>query len=245
MIDIKTLKFLQEIKDSNYLELKSNLLFHSNKIEGSTFDFIELTRLLNHNTVSGEHDYEDVIETKNSNELFDFTIKTLGEPVTHQYVREMNQLLKRGTRQGLNGLTGVYKTIPNAVGRVEVAQPYEVPGLMDELLSRKISTFEDIVKFHHDFEKIHPFVDGNGRVGRMLMMKQCVENDIVIPLLNSTNDLDYYEALQVADSGDFSKLNQLFEQFQVDMKELKCYQTIDGFDYSVAYSNKYTEMELE
>lgn len=245
MIDVRTLKFLQEIKDSNYLELKSNLLFHSNKIEGSTFNFVELTKLLNHNTVSGEHSFEDVIETKNSNELFDFTIKTLGEPVTHQYVREMNQMLKRGTRQGLHGLTGVYKTIPNAVGNVDVAQPYEVQGLMDELLSRDVTTIEEIVKFHHDFEKIHPFIDGNGRVGRMLMMKQCIENDIVIPLLNSSNDLEYYDALQIADKGDFSKLNNLFEGFQNDMKELKCYQTIDQFDYSVVYNQiKRNEIEL-
>lgn len=243
MIDINTLRFLQEINDSNYIELKSNLLFHSNKIEGSTFDFVELTKLLNYNTVSGEHSFEDVIETKNSNELFDFTIKTLGEPITHQFVREMNQMLKRGTKQGMHGLTGVYKTIPNAVGNVEVAQPYEVQALMDELLSRDIYTFEDIVKYHHDFEKIHPFIDGNGRIGRMLMMKQCIENNVVIPLLNSTNNLEYYEALQIADKGDFSKLNMLFSEFQNDMKKLKCYQTIDQFDYSIAYSNMKTEID--
>lgn len=237
MINIKTLKFLEEINDSNYVVLKSNILFHSNKIEGSRFDFMELTRLLNYNIVSGEHSFEDVIETKNSNTVFDFTIQTLGEPITHQYVRELNQLLKAGTKQGILGLTGVYKTVPNAVGGVKVAQPYEVQGLMEELLSRDVSSFEEIIKFHHDFEKIHPFIDGNGRVGRMLMIKQCIENNIVIPLLNSDKNIEYYEALQTADTGNFDKLNSLFEEFQNDMKELNCFQTIDQFDYSNAYNN--------
>lgn len=233
MTNILTLKYLQNIKDPNYIALKSHILFHSNKIEGSTFELSELLYFLNCNTVTKPHEYEDIVETQNSNELFDFTIRTLGEPLSHRYVREMNQILKAGTRLGINGLTGKYKTMPNSAGGVEVAQPYQVHALMEELLSREITTFEHIVKFHHDFEKIHPFIDGNGRVGRMLIIKQCIENNIVIPLVNSECRFEYYESLQIADTGDFSMLNKLFKQFQVDMRELYYYDTIEVMDYSL------------
>lgn len=87
MVNIKTIKILEEINDSDYIELKANFLFHSNTIEGSSFKLIELKRLLHHNTVIEKHDYEDIIETKNSSKLFDFIARTLGEPIlTNMYV---------------------------------------------------------------------------------------------------------------------------------------------------------------
>lgn len=228
-MDIDMIKNLEKQNNKDYINLKANILFHSNRIEGSTFNLNEVMILLTDNIVEGVHHIEDVIETKNSGDLFDFTMETLGEPITHHFVCEMNQVLKYNTKLGLRGLTGKYKSIPNSVGGVEVAQPYQVQELMEDLLNHKVSTFHDIVKFHHDFEKIHPFIDGNGRVGRMLIIKQCIENNIVIPLINSDNRFNYYEALQTADSGDFSILNKLFEQFQIDMQNLDCYNQICNF----------------
>src|SRR5690606_9906291 len=101
---------------------------------------------------------------------------------TERLIKEYHQMLKKGTTDEKRYGIGGYKTIPNIAGTQKVAQPYEVPDLMKDLIEKynvlPFVELEDILTFHHDFELIHPFQDGNGRVGRIIMFRECLRNDI-------------------------------------------------------------------
>lgn len=119
--------------------------------------------------VIGEHSINDVQETINSLELFDFVIATLNEKLTDRLFREYHSILKKNTSDENYGLVGVYKKIPNKLRNVdiELVQPYEVKELINDLLEKEIKNIYDIADFHQKFEHIHPFQDGNGRNGRI------------------------------------------------------------------------------
>ena len=127
--------------------------------------------------VTGEHSIDDVQETINSLELFDFVINTLNEKLTPMLLREYHSILKKNTTDVNYGFVWVYKKIPNKLRSVyiELAQPYEVAELIEKLLNQKIESLYDIVDFHQRFEHIHPFQTGNGRIGRLIILRQCLK----------------------------------------------------------------------
>ena len=157
------IKYLSRINNSIYDDLKVEFLYHSNKLEGSTFDENQLNALLEENMVIGEHKKDDVQTTINSLELFDFVVKTVDEDMSPRLIREWHSLLMKGTELDKMQLVGKYKEIPNSLRGIDIetAQPYEVEERIDNLLKLEINNIDDIAAFHQEFEHIHPFQDGN------------------------------------------------------------------------------------
>lgn len=221
-ISISTMEMLSKIKNSVYDDIKIEYLYHSNKLEGSTFSVQQLNILLEENVVTGEHSVNDVQETINSLKLFDFVMDTLKEPLTSRLLREYHSILKKNTTDENYGFVGVYKKIPNQLRSVDLvlAEPYEVEELMENLLKKKIKTLQDIADFHQRFEQIHPFQDGNGRIGRFIMLKQCLENNIDLIAIDEEYNKEYREALYKAQTTEnIDRLIEVLKKCQIRLDE--------------------------
>lgn len=221
-ININTMQKLSKIKNSVYDDIKIEFLYHSNKLEGSTFEIQQLNVLLEQNMVTGEHSVNDVQETINSLELFDFAVDTLSEKLTPRLLREYHSILKKNTSDEKYGFVGIYKKIPNKLRAVniELSQPYEVPDLIETLLKKKIETLEDIADFHQKFEKIHPFQDGNGRIGRFIILRQCLENNMDLIAIDDAYNKEYRQSLYEAQTtGNIELLVQVFKKCQTRLDE--------------------------
>lgn len=198
---VEIIKKLKNVPNSLYFDFKYKFNYYSNRIEGSTFSLENLLNLMQYNLVEGSHKFDDVMETKNSLELFDYVINTLGEKLTKGLLLDFHSILKRNTKDDDYGFRGCFKKIPNQIlgTNRSVAQPYEVEWNIEELLNwhNKLDkiTLKDIAKFHLEFETIHPFQDGNGRVGRFIMLKQCIENNINPILITEDNAKEYRKAI--------------------------------------------------
>ena len=211
------MKLLLEINNVIYDDIKLEFLYHSNKLEGSTFNLEQLNVLLDEDKIIGEHSVDDVQETINSLKLFDFVIKTIDEELTPRLLKEYHSLLKSNTIDSERGFAGVYKKIPNKLRGVDIetAQPYEVEEKVDKLLEMKIDAIEDIANFHQRFEHIHPFQDGNGRIGRYLMLRQCIENNIDLIAIDDEYNKEYKQALYIAQKdNDMNHLVEILEKCQ-------------------------------
>ena len=218
VITAKEIKQLKDIPNSGYENIKVEFLFHSNKIEGSTFTRENLEMYLSKQMVEGSHDVGDVYETINSTELFDFVVHTLDEPLNERLILEFHQMLKMNTLDYKRGFAGCWKKIPNTIlgtGReLQIAQPYEVPDKIKELLlewENSNKNFDAVLKFHIDFEKIHPFQDGNGRIGRFIILKQCIEHEIDLISIDEKYSKKYKESLYIAQTeDDYTKIRGIF-----------------------------------
>ena len=212
-----TIKLLLEINNAIYDDIKLEFLYHSNKLEGSTFNLEQLNILLDEDKIIGEHSVDDVQETINSLKLFDFVVKTIDEQLTPRLLKKYHSLLKTNTIDSERGFAGVYKKIPNKLRGIDIetAQPYEVQEKMDKLLEMKINTIEDIANFHQEFEHIHPFQDGNGRIGRYLILRQCIENNMDLIAIDDEYNKEYKQALYIAQKdNDINHLVEILEKCQ-------------------------------
>ena len=229
-ISINTMQKLSKIKNSVYDDIKIEYLYHSNKLEGSTFNIHQLNVLLEENMIVGEHSVDDVQETINSLELFDFVVETLNEKLTDRLLREYHSILKKNTSDANYGFVGIYKKIPNKLRNVDIklAEPYEVEGLIKNLLDKKIENINDIADFHQEFEHIHPFQDGNGRIGRFIILRQCLENNVDLIAIDDEYNKQYREALYKAQTiGTLEQLVQVFKKCQKRFDEkLQSYTSI-------------------
>lgn len=220
-LSARQLRVLKSAPNSAYDLFKPEFLFHSNKMEGSTFSELELQRLVDEGIVLGQHTIDDVLETRNSLDVFDYVVDTLGEPLTHEMLFKMNTMLFRGTEDEKNGFTGRYKVLNNYIrgASISTAYPQEVPGAIEELIAKYgpegPADVESIARFHSRFEHIHPFQNGNGRIGRFLIMKQCIESGVDLVLIDSEFEKPYKTWLEVSQAdGVFGPLVQTFEQCQ-------------------------------
>ena len=221
----------KKYKNSLYDDIKVEFLYHSNKMEGSTFTKDALYDAIENNMIRGNHSIDDVFETVNSIDLFDKIILDCGNPITHEMLFEYHALLKAKTSDEVNGLTGHYKTIMNRISGspVQVAYPQEVEPAIDELLTywNNINnvSLEDICRFHSRFEHIHPFQDGNGRIGRFIMLKQCIENNIDLIAIDDEFSETYKLALELSQTkGDIDPLVRILSYCQERLDEkLKIY----------------------
>ena len=220
IIDVKTIRLLKDVPNSAYQSVKTEFLYHSNKLEGSTFTKENLERYLNEQLIEGSHNIDDVIETTNSTDLFDFVIDTLTEPITKRLILEFHRMLKDRTLDYKRGLSGCWKKIPNQISGVDLklAQPWEVEYRIEDLLKKweqSDKNFEAVLRFHATFENIHPFQDGNGRIGRFLMLKQCIENEIDLIMIDDAYSKEYKQALyQSQKNDDFRELEYIFRLCQ-------------------------------
>lgn len=220
ILTTEVLKFLKDTPNSAYESVKTEFLYHSNKLEGSTFTKENLEKYLQDNIIEGSHKIDDVYETINSTRLFDFVVDTLEEPLSKRLMLEFHRMLKDKTLDFERGFAGCWKKIPNMISGVnlKLAQPWEVESKIEELLKQwenSNKTFEDIINFHAQFENIHPYQDGNGRIGRFIMLKQCVENGVDLILIDNQYSMEYKKALYIAQSqNDYTMLSDIFVKCQ-------------------------------
>lgn len=216
---IETIQSLKNTPNSIYFDLKYKFNYHSNKIEGSTFSLENILNLMQYDKVEGDHSFDDVMETKNSLELFDFVIDTLGEKISKTLLFEFHSILKKNTKDDYYGFKGCYKKIPNMIlgTNTKVAQPYEVETLIDNLIKwyydLNLVTIKEIAEFHMKFETIHPFQDGNGRIGRFIILKQCIENTIDPILITEDNISEYRKSIKSIEA--FSDFLEKCEKYKI------------------------------
>ena len=216
----------KKYKNSLYDDIKVDFLYHSNKMEESTFTKDALYDAIENNMIRGNHSIDDVFETVNSIDLFDKIILDCGKPITHEMLFEYHALLKARTSDEINGLTGHYKTIMNRISgsSVQVAYPQEVKPAIDELINHwnhiDDVSLEDICQFHSRFEHIHPFQDGNGRLGRFIMLKQCIENNIDLIAIDDDFSETYKIALELSQTkGEMDSLVKILSYCQSRLDE--------------------------
>lgn len=204
------LDILQEQKAGKYSggiyhKTQIDLTYNSNHMEGSRLTHDQTRYIFETNTVGVENEVlnvDDVIETANHFRCIDMIIGHAKSVLTEKYIKELHLTLKSGTSDSRKDwfAVGDYKKLPNEVGGMETVLPEEVADKMKVLLAeynRKTEkTFEDILDFHVRFERIHPFQDGNGRVGRLIMFKECLKYNIVPFIIEDNLKLFYYRGLK-------------------------------------------------
>lgn len=191
-------------KGNVYHWTQISFAYNSNKIEGSrlTEEQTEMIYETNSFITKSEESIktDDLLETMNHFKLFDYMLNHIDTAMTNEMFIEMNVILKRGTTDESNPRynVGGFKTAPNIIGLVNVINttpPADVESALEELLkdyqSIQIVSLHDIIDFHVRFERIHPFGDGNGRVGRMIMFKECLKNGIT-PFVILDRDKGFY-----------------------------------------------------
>lgn len=186
-----------------YHELQIRMTYNSNHIEGSKLSEDQTRLIFETNMIdAGEGiPVDDIIETVNHFRAIDYVIDHAEEPLTEDIIKELHRILKQGTKDSTLAwfAVGDYKKRANVVSGKETAKPSEVPTKMNSLLSRyealDIVSIEAIIEFHYNFERIHPFQDGNGRVGRLVALKECLRYDIVPFIIEDSKKVFYYRGL--------------------------------------------------
>lgn len=187
-----------------YHKIQIELTYNSNHIEGSKLTHDQTRYIFETNTIgieNGAINVDDIIETANHFRCIDIVIDNAACELTEKLIKELHLTLKSGTsdsrKEWFN--TGEYKKLPNEVGGRPTAAPETVPEKMKDLLKtynkKTEHTLEEIIDFHYRFEAIHPFQDGNGRVGRLIMFKECLKNNIVPFIIDDNLKLFYYRGL--------------------------------------------------
>ena len=193
-----------KFKGNIYHYSQVNFSYNSNKIEGSRLTSEQTEAIFDTSSFIPKSDelikLDDLIESKNHFKLFDYMLDNIDELLSKDMLIEMNKILKRNTSDEENPRynVGGFKIVPNIIGVVNVINTtapenveQEIELLLNEYNSKNNITLEDIVDFHFKFEKIHPFGDGNGRVGRIIMFKECLRNNIM-PFIIFDDDKPYY-----------------------------------------------------
>lgn len=203
------LKRLSEEKDGRvsggiYHRTQIDLTYNSNHIEGSRLTHDQTRYIFETNTIGITDDavnVDDIVETTNHFRCIDLIIDRAQERLSESMVKELHKILKTGTSDSRKEwfIVGDYKKLPNEVGGRETCPPEQVHAQMRLLLSeynaKKEKTLEDIIDLHQRFELIHPFQNGNGRVGRLIMFKECLANGIVPFIITEELKLFYYRGL--------------------------------------------------
>lgn len=207
---ITLLDILQDQKKNKYSggiyhKTQIDLTYNSNHIEGSRLTYDQTRYIFETNTIGVENEVlnvNDIIETVNHFRCVDVVIDNAKATLTEKFIKELHLILKTGTSDAGKAwfAVGDYKKLPNEVGGMETALPEEVNDKMKRLLSednsKKGKTLEDILEFHVRFERIHPFQDGNGRVGRLIMFKECLKYNIVPFIIDDDLKFFYYRGLK-------------------------------------------------
>jgi len=193
------------LKGGIYHRTQIDLTYNSNHIEGSRLTHDQTRYIFETNTIGITDEsvnVDDIVETVNHFRCIDYIIDHAEEPVTESIVKQLHLLLKTGTSDSRKDwfAVGDYKRLPNEVGGMETCSPKEVHRQMKALITdyhhNKRKTLDDIIDFHVRFEQIHPFQDGNGRVGRLLMFKECLANGIVPFIITDDLKFFYYRGLR-------------------------------------------------
>lgn len=204
------LKALREQKDAKvkggiYHRTQIDLTYNSNHIEGSRLTHDQTRYIFETNTIGVTDtsvNVDDIIETTNHFRCIDMIIDRCEERLSEAFIKELHLVLKTGTSDSQKSWfkVGDYKRLPNEVGGNETCAPEnvhkEIKKLLTDYNAKKQKTFDDILDFHQRFESIHPFQDGNGRVGRLIMFKECLANGFVPFIITEELKMYYYRGLR-------------------------------------------------
>lgn len=198
-------RFLDEkkIKLSNglYHEVQILFAYNSNRIEGSKLSKDETRYIYETNTIDGTKNVNDIIEMVNHFKCFDYMLDSIMEPLSERLIKEYHRILKSNTADSnLDWFAvGDYKKATNTVGGLETCKPEQVSENIRNLLywydNLEEITLEHITDFHFRFERIHPFQDGNGRVGRLILFRECLRNNIIPFIVDESHKMYYYRGL--------------------------------------------------
>lgn len=192
------------VKGGIYHKIQIELTYNSNHIEGSKLTHDQTRYIFETNTIGAENDainVDDIIETANHFKCIDMVIDNATYKLTEKFIKELHFTLKSGTSDSRKNWfnVGEYKKLPNEVGGKETAKPEDTANKIKTILKdynqKDEHTLEEIIDFHYRFETIHPFQDGNGRVGRLIMFKECLKNNIVPFIIDEDLKMFYYRGL--------------------------------------------------
>ena len=193
------------LKGGIYHRTQIDLTYNSNHIEGSRLSHDQTRYIFETNTIGIEGEsvkVDDIIETVNHFRCIDLIIDRAHESLTESLIKELHATLKSGTADSRKEwfAVGEYKRFPNEVGNNETTAPEdvkrEIKALLKEYNAKKKKTFDDLLDLHQRFEAIHPFQDGNGRIGRLVTFKECLANDFVPFIITDELKRFYYRGLQ-------------------------------------------------
>ncbi len=211
--DISKINVLEVLREQKNMKLKGNLYhntqitfaYNTNHIEGSKLTEDQTRYIYETNTLLTEKDsiidIDDILETTNHFKLVDYMLDIADKELTENMIKEFHKILKEGTSDSRKDwfVDGDYKKLPNEVGGLITTEPKNVAKDMKKLLewyeTLKQVTIKEIIEFHAKFEKIHPFQDGNGRVGRIIVFKECLKNNIVPFIIFDKDKIFYYRGL--------------------------------------------------
>ena len=207
---ITLLDILQEQKVSKYSggiyhKTQIDLTYNSNHIEGSRLTHDQTRYIFETNTIGITDEsvnVDDIVETTNHFRCIDSVIDNAKYELSEKYIKELHRILKSGTGDSRKDWfnVGDYKKLPNEVGGMETVLPEnvhtEIRKLLDAYNAKKQIALDDIIDFHVQFERIHPFQDGNGRVGRLIMFKECLKHNIVPLIIEDNLKMFYYRGLK-------------------------------------------------
>lgn len=200
LLDVLKTEKASKLKGGIYHKLQIEMTYNSNHIEGSKLTHDETRYIYETKTIGIDNKsvkVDDIIETVNHFRCIDIAIDYASRKLSESFIKQLHMVLKTGTSDANQPWfkVGDYKLLPNEVGNKETTDPkqvkVEMKKLLDKYNQKETHSFEEIVEFHVNFERIHPFQDGNGRVGRLIAFKECLKNNIV-PFIISDNKKEFY-----------------------------------------------------
>lgn len=217
-------EFNRQDRKGVYAFTQKSMAYNSNKIEGSTLTSEQTASLFDTGTIvsDGEFIYraKDVEEMTGHFKMFNEVLKNLGKPISPEMIKAFHYQLKSGVFEDYaNGYPiGEFKNRANQVSDIVTELPQNIPDRMNELVEKYNAGNKDlldIVRFHADYEHIHPFQDGNGRTGRAIILKQCLDSNIMPAIIRNEEKSRYYHALHTAQTeGNFDALLSFFKEAQ-------------------------------
>lgn len=204
LVDILKNEKCSKLKGGIYHKVQIELTYNSNHIEGSCLTQDQTRYIFETNTIGAENDVlnvDDIIETANHFKCIDMIIDNATYKLTEKFIKELHFTLKFGTSDSRKDWfnVGEYKKLPNEVGGKETASPETVAQKIKDLIKaynqKGEHKLEEIIDFHYQFETLHPFQDGNGRIGRLIMFKECLKNNIVPFIIDDRLKMFYYRGL--------------------------------------------------
>lgn len=204
LLDVLRAEKAGRIKGGIYHKVQIELTYNSNHIEGSRLTHDQTRYIYETNTIGvekGAVNVDDIVETTNHFQCIDLVIEMGNQPLSESFIKLLHRTLKNGTSDARKEwfAVGDYKKLPNEVGGRSTTPPEEVAARCKALLEAYRKTpqksLRDLIEFHYQFECIHPFQDGNGRVGRLILFKECLRNNIVPFIIDEDLKLFYYRGL--------------------------------------------------
>lgn len=193
-----------KISGGIYHKIQVELTYNSNHIEGSKLTHDQTRYIYETNTIGftdSTINVDDIVETANHFKCIDMVIDKAAKPLSETFIKQLHMVLKNGTSDSRKDwfAVGDYKKYPNEVGGKITTPPEEVHDKIKALISAYNKTdnksFDDLISFHYEFERIHPFQDGNGRIGRLILFKECLKNNIVPFIIDENLKMFYYRGL--------------------------------------------------